>query len=207
MPDPILRGLDLVERSAGRDAVGALVDDQALGTESRVIVALLEQQPALVAAAVFAAAAANQIPGAVQLLAVKLEFQMAFGVALVGIALRRPGAAVPEHHRARAVLLGRDHALEFAVFERMILDMHRQPLVVRVEARPLGYRPAKQDAVQLEAEIIVETRGRMLLDHEAQGAVAALADLALGLGGDAEVALLPILFERHGLSGRLSVEH
>ena len=92
----------------------------------------------LFVAAVLAAAAAHQHPAAVELLAVELELEVALRVALRRIVLRHPGAAVPQHHRARAVLLRRDHAFEVAVFERMVLDMHREPLVVGSRLGPLG---------------------------------------------------------------------
>ena len=69
------------------------------------------------------------MPAAVQLLAVELEFEMALREALVRIADRLPTAAIPDDHRAAAILALRDRAFEIAVFERVILDMHRQTLL------------------------------------------------------------------------------
>ncbi len=87
---------------------------------------------------------------------------------------RFPGAAVPQQHGAAAVLALGDDALELAVLERVILDVHRQPLVGRVEAGPLRHRPALQHAVQLEPEVVVQAARRVLLDHERERSRAAL---------------------------------
>src|SRR5690242_8194383 len=84
------------------------------------------------------------------------------------IALRLPGAAVPEEHRAAAVFAGRDDPLELAVIERMILDVNGEPPLLRVEARPFRHRPALQHAVQFETEIVVQAPRRVLLDDEGQ---------------------------------------
>ena len=70
------------------------------------------------------------------------------------VADRLPRAAIPQHHRAAAVLAGRDDALEIAVIERMIFDLRGEPLVLRVKARPLRDCPALQDAVAFEAEAL-----------------------------------------------------
>ena len=61
----------------------------------------------------------------------------------------------------------RDGALEVAVVERMVLGPHRQALVVGIEARPLGHRPALEHAVQLEPEVPVQPGRVVLLDDEA----------------------------------------
>jgi len=63
--------LDLIEAPPGHYAIGTLVDNHRLGSKAREVVGLLEQQPTLVSA-VFAAAAANQVPDAPQLFAVAL---------------------------------------------------------------------------------------------------------------------------------------
>ena len=61
-----------------------------------------------------------------------------------------------------------DDAFEAAVLERMVLDLHREPLVRRIEARPLGHRPALQHAVELQPEVVVQMAGGVLLDDERQ---------------------------------------
>ena len=69
-------------------------------------------------------------------------------------------AAVPEQHRAAAVLALGDHALEAAVLDRVVLDLHGEALLGRVEARPLGHGPALEHAVELEAEVVVQAAWR-----------------------------------------------
>ena len=71
---------------------------------------------------------AHQHPAAFEPLAVQGELQVALLQALVRIAFRDPVAAVPQLHRAAAILALRDGALEVAVVERMVLDLDRQPL-------------------------------------------------------------------------------
>ena len=61
--------------------------------------------------------------------------------------LRLERAAVPDRHRARAVLALRDLALELEVLERVVLGVHREPVLVRVvrdaaRKRPRGQRPS-----------------------------------------------------------------
>jgi hypothetical protein len=60
-----------------------------------------------------------------------------------------------------------DHAFEVRVLDGVILHVHGQPLFLRVHRRALGHRPALQDAVHLEPEVVVKTPRGMLLDDEA----------------------------------------
>ena len=78
----------------------------------------------------------------------------------------------------------------------MILDVHREAPLEGVEARPLGHGPALQRALELEPEIVVQPRRRVLLDDEGAPAAVAAAGPSLGLGRPREVALLPVLGER-----------
>ena len=48
----------------------------------------------------------------------------------------------------------------------MIFGLHRQPLVLRIERRPLGHRPGQQHAVPFEPEVVVQVRGEVLLHAE-----------------------------------------
>ena len=61
--------------------------------------------------------------------------------ALRGIDQRPEQAAVPRDHRPRAVVARRDHRLEVDVLERMVLDLHREPLVVGIHRRLLRAPP------------------------------------------------------------------
>src|SRR5690606_33125720 len=139
---------------------------------------------------------AHQGPVAGELLALQAELELAAPVALVRIAVGLPDAAIPDDHIARAVLPGRNGALEAGVVQRMGFHVHGQALVLGVQAWALGHRPALQGAVQFQAEVVVQTAGVVLLDDETQGATLAAA-LAyrrfIRLGGDAEVALATVL--------------
>src|SRR5207249_498259 len=77
----------------------------------------------------------------------------------------------------------------------VVLGHHRQALVLGVEARALGDRPALEHALHLETEVVVQARGRVLLDHE--GASLLLLFLASRLGRDREVALAVVLLQAH----------
>jgi hypothetical protein len=94
--------------------------------------------------------------------------------------------------------LGND-ALEVSVRDRVILDVHGEPLHLGVEARPLRDRPAQQHAVELEPEVVVQSGSGVLLDHETELAVGARGDrgVAGGLAGDAKIALAVVLVEGH----------
>ena len=50
----------------------------------------------------------------------------------------RPGAPVPHHDVAAAVLAGRDHALEVEVVERVVLDVGGEALDVGSSVGPFG---------------------------------------------------------------------
>ena len=204
MPFVRLVARDLFQATARHDAVGLLVDDARRVALLRVLVALFDQQPRLLArfAAVFAAMGADQRPAALELFTVELELEVALLISGDRIADRMPGASIPYHHRARSVLTRRNDAFEAAVFERMVLDVHRQPLVVRVEAWSLGHRPAQQDAVQLEPEVVVQVAGRMFLDDEAQLLRLAADDAAARLGRGPKIALLAVAFQSHACRRR-----
>lgn len=65
------------------------------------------------------------------------EVQLAHGDPFLRTALRRPVAAVPQHH-AGHVFPSRHHVLKVAVVHRMVLRAHGQSALQRVEAGPLG---------------------------------------------------------------------
>ena len=94
---------------------------------------------------------------------------------------------------------------------RVILDVHRQPLRLRIERGSLGDRPRQQHSLVLEAEVVVQVAGQVLLHAEEQALVRPGALRALGgelhVAGRfrrrAEVALLFVFFEDHFFSGGL----
>ena len=100
---------------------------------------------------------------------------------------RRPCAAVPEHHRAAAIFALGDSAFEGGITQRMVFGAHCEAFDRRVEARPLGDRPALEQAVHFQAEVPVEPGCIVLLNHEAVAARRS-AMLARRLGGTREIA-------------------
>jgi hypothetical protein len=133
---------------------------------------------------------ADQQPLALHPLAIQDEVEVALIDVLGRFAGdRRPGAIVPQHHRAAAIFALGDGPLEIGVGQRMVFGAHRQPLLVRVDARPARDGPAFQHAVHLEAEIPVQPRGIVLLHHEAiavprrerSGRLGGLREIALGV--------------------------
>ena len=113
-----------------------------------------------------ASAGPHQHPRSLQLVSVQRELEIAFLQRGIDVGdFRRPRAAVPEHHDAGAVAL-RNDAFELAVVQRMILDVHRQPLRLRVERRPFRHRPRQQHAVVLEPEVVVQVAGQVFLHAE-----------------------------------------
>ena len=130
------------------------------------------------------------MPTAVQLLALKCECEVAFRQAPVGIALRQPMAAVPDHHSAAAILALRNGPFERVVGNRVILDLDCQPLFSGHKARPARHRPAFHHAVELETQIVVQTRCGMLLNDK--GVTSLARHLAFRLSSDAEIAFGPV---------------
>ena len=167
-----------------------LFQDVRIGFLAGEFVGRLDQQPRLLPLA-GPLAHPHQMPVAVELLAVQLEIEMALLHGLVRIVVRRPGAAIPDHHGAAAILALRDGAFELVVFDRMILDVDGEALVAGHEARAARHRPAQHHAVEFEAQIVVQPRRVVLLDDVAE-ALLARPGLAARLGGLAEVAFLPI---------------
>ena len=112
---------------------------------------------------------ADERPFALQLGAVEDELERAVAQAFVdvGVAgLRLPGALVPDHDGAAAVLAFGDDAFEAAVFHGVVFDLDGEALVGDDIAGALGDGPAFEDAVPAEAEVVVKVGGGVLLDDE-----------------------------------------
>ena len=158
-----------------------------------MVVVLVDQQPLLFAAR-RATADEREVPG--QLLTDQIEAQVAGGDGCQRIGVRvvgqLPRSPVPDDDVAAAVLAARDDSLEVEVLERMVLDVHRQPLCIGVERRALRDGPAEQHAGGLEPEVVVQAAGSMALHDE----TVAIGDGRRGasrFGCRAEVALLVVL--------------
>jgi hypothetical protein len=86
---------------------------------------------------------------------------------LVAELLRLVGAAIPDEHRAGAVLALGDLTLELEVLERVVLGPHGEAVLVRVLWHAPRKRPRRKRAVVFEAQIPVESASMVLLHHEA----------------------------------------
>src|SRR5262249_32931701 len=124
--------------------------------------------------------------------------EMALLQSPVRILLRPPGAPIPDQDRAAAILALGDGAFEAVVFDRVILDLHRQPFFAWNEAGPARHRPALHDAVELEPQVVMQPRRRVLLDNEMATLDARLAPARLGR--HAELPFLTVDVESHSLA-------
>ena len=160
-------------------------------------VALLEQEPLAVLAA-----HPREHPLPAELDPVELELELAT-LHLLGrgpVAEGAVRAAVPDDGRPGAVAALGDHALEVAVLERMVLDVHGQALLAVPDRRPLRHGPAREHTAELEPEVVVEPAGRVLV-HDEQVARRGAAP-AEGLGRPLRVTLFAVCVERapsHGV--------
>src|SRR6185295_17523561 len=193
-PDVIrIRG-DALQIPTARDAQ-LRIEDLRVGAGARGAVLALEQQPLAPIGLALAGStsSAHQMKAAAQLLALQLEVDAPAAQRVLGVALRLPGAAIPEQHRAAAVLSLRDHAFKIAVLERVILGLHGQAFHARIEARPLRHGPAQEHAVELQPKVVVQAASIVLLHHESVTFAAPL--LAPRLPGARKVALFSIGLE------------
>lgn len=175
------------QRAVAEDAVGLGVDDAVVGFATRLAVLRLDQHPLFLLAG---QVGAKQIPHAAKLFALQAEAQLALGIGFVRIAFGLPDAPVPDDHVARAVMAFGDMAFEIGVVQRVVLYVHGQAAHLRVQRGPFGDCPAFQRAIELQAEVVVQVTGVMLLDAELQRmGPLAMAALAAGLGRGVEVAL------------------
>src|SRR5215471_14768368 len=88
--------------------------------------------------------------------AFKPEGQVALREPLVGIAFRKPAAAIPNDHRSAAIFTFWNVALEIEVLDRMVLGAHCKPLFAERQARPPRHRPAFQNPVKLKSQIVMQ---------------------------------------------------
>ena len=176
------------------DARRQRLDHAELRLAARRRVALLDEQPGVLALAV-ARTHAHQGPVALQLVAGQAEFQLARRMAGARVAVWLPLAFVPHDHFTGAVMAGGNGAFEAGVVQRMVLDFDRHAARLRIQARTLGHRPALERAVELEPKVVMQLPGRMLLHHEAQRRLAG-GVLAARLGRGLEVALVAIALQR-----------
>ena len=136
---------------------------------SRVGVGTLDQHPFLAHVASLALDA-EEVPGAAQLVAAELEGELAAGERLRRVLQGHPDALVPHDDLARAVVALGDDPLEVGVLDRVVFHLHGHALVGGVEGRPARHRPRAQDPAPLQAEVVVQPGGGVLLHAEEAGA-------------------------------------
>jgi hypothetical protein len=188
-----------LDRSACFDRAGPRLEQTVCRSLAGVLVVGLDQQPVLFAALV-AALHVHEAPSALELAARELELEVAFGQLSVWVVIGRPAAAVPDDDAASTVFALGDAPLELGIVERVVLDMHREALVVGREARAPGDGPALQDTVELEAQVVMQpARGMLVHDEQLPGLA---AQLAARLRGAREVALAVVVAQRRRCHGR-----
>jgi hypothetical protein len=135
----------------------------------------------------------NQVPTPFEPSAVECKREMSFCEPLLRIAVRPPSATIPDNHRAGTILALRNISLEIKVFDRVVLGADRKPLFAGREARAFGDRPAFQDSLHLEPQIVMQPARRVFLNHK----FSALApdNRTCRLRSPGEVALSGIFFE------------
>src|SRR5690606_28048158 len=145
----------------------------------------------------------HERPAAGEASALELEVELALREPLGRVAERRPVTAIPDHDAAGAVLVLGDLALEVGVLERVVLGLHREPAILRVEARLFRHRPALQHAVVLEPEVVMEPARIVLLHDVLQPRTGAARGFAARLRRHREVALALIALEVLGHGRKL----
>jgi hypothetical protein len=173
-------------RASAHDRLRLVGHDVAAGV--RGLVLCLEEDPVALRAG--RAARAYQMPTTAQFLAVKLDEQVALFAHGAGLSGRHRvvRAAVPNERVAAAIFAVRYSPFEAAVFERMIFGLHGEPLDVRVVARTFGHGPARQRVIHLEAQVVMQPRRVVLVNHEG-GLRGRLDGPRRGLRGHRKVAL------------------
>ena len=83
----------------------------------------------------------------------------------------RPG--VPHHDGSSAVIAGGDRPFETSVIERVIFHFNGQAPLATTERKSFRDGPGLEDALHLQAKVIMQVRGRMLLDDKAEPDIAA----------------------------------
>src|SRR5215510_2575699 len=127
----------------------------------------LDQQPVVALAALAVMTQAHQNPGALQFFAAKGEAELALAQRFGRILIASPEAAIPQHDRAAAIFALRNAAFEITVIERVVFGFHGKALVLGIERGTLGHGPRLENAIDLEAQIKVQSSRRVFLHDKA----------------------------------------
>ena len=92
------------------------------------------------------------------------------------------GAFVPDLDLACTVLARGDLARELEVFERMVLDVDSEMVLLGIGWNALGNRPRDANAVFLQPKVPVQPARVVLLDHEPRRPFSLRGTLAPGSG-------------------------
>src|SRR6185503_13561593 len=136
---------DLIEITLAGDAEGLALENIIFPQAPGGAVLFLDQQP--VGPAVVACAHPCENPTAVKLPALQAELELAAAQPGMRVADRLPLAAIPEQDGSGAVLALGNGPFEGAVFDRVVFDLHGEPLLARVQAGAFGHGPTQQDAI------------------------------------------------------------
>src|SRR4030081_2623246 len=90
-----------------------------------------------------------QAPATRQFFAFQPELEPAFAVSCERIAIGNPDSFIPDQHAAGTVLIRRAFTFEGSIGERMVFDVHSEPLVAWIETRSFWNGPAFQRPVEL----------------------------------------------------------
>src|SRR5437763_3195492 len=123
------------------------------------VAALAEDEPVLLVAR---EPRRHECPGSLEPLPMQPHGQPALALLLEQL-IR---AAIPDFDGPRAVVPLRDLTLDAPVLERMILDVHCEMLLAGLERNALRHRPRGEDAVALEAEVVVQPPRVVSLNDE-----------------------------------------
>ena len=174
---------------ASRKRVRGRREHRRVAQRSGVRAVLAQKQPVLL---VPIEPRRDERPDPVQALAVQANGQPAVPLLLEQLVR----AAVPDLDGARAVLARRDRPLEVAVLERVVLDVDREVALPTTEWDAFRHGPARERAVPLEAEVVVEAT-RIVPLHDEARLVAAGGTLAERLGRLPGTPLAAVLVESH----------
>src|ERR1019366_6016060 len=116
----------------------------------------------------------------------------------VGGQTRSAPAPPPHHHAPPAVIAGRNIAFEISVLQGVVFHVRREHLHRGIERWPLGYGPGFQDAIDLQAKVVVEAGGIVPLHTKRGfGRRRALTCGRRRFGRFLEAAFRGVLVERH----------
>ena len=177
-----------------RGYAGHFVFEELLGTGTVAGFSVLgfDQQPVLF---LVVRVHAHQVPAAFQALAMQGERRWPF-LERRGGRLWLPGSAIPQHDGAAAILTLGDRSFEFSVCKWMVFGVDCQAFICRIEARTFRNRPAQEDAIEFQAEIVMEARGIVLL-YEIRKTFTRGGFLRRWFGRLIEIAFSFVLCERH----------